>query len=159
MNMNILSLNEYLKRLNEFIPIYNSYISIKECVETSKTIDKNEKEQLIEMLDVRFSGYTKMEDFPYYTEMDEEYIRKNPFAEHYKEKLKHVGEECDCVGVKGTFLGILATITGFLYKIEKNGNIELQPTRLGIKFPENPEAPTEIVVNGITYVKKSEIPF
>lgn len=36
---------------------------------------------------------------------------------------------------------------------------QLQPTCLGIKFPENPEAPTEIVVNEITYVKKSEIPF
>ena len=108
--MTILSLEEFRRFEKSFFDKYNKYLELRTAIYNSD-IPEGTQESIVEAIEKAFEGYTDMYSRPEMTWVNEEYFDEYCREDnHWLELNKHIGEECESEGLKGTFLGIVATI-------------------------------------------------
>ncbi len=132
--MNVLPLEEFRKFEKDFFEKYNKYIDLRTAVYTSD-IPEGTQDSIVDALEKAFEGYTDMYSRSEMTWVTPEYFGfKEGETNHWLKLNEHIGEECESEGVKGTFVGTVATIEDYYYVINTGEKMELMTGVAKIKF-------------------------
>ncbi len=132
--MNVLPLEEFRKFEENFFEKYNRYLNLRTAVYGSD-IPEGTQESIVDALEKAFKGYTNMYSRSEMTWVTPEYFGfKEGETNHWLKLNEHIGEKCESEGIKGTFVGTVATIEDYYYVINTGEKMELMTGVAGIKF-------------------------